>query len=277
MTISKILAPLFDRAEDVVTLSLAAEIALHFHVHVEVAGANLKPSEAEQQPLPVSSSCGDTPSGSGDAGPRLRPVFERWRRQHRLELQPECMHRGLASTSLFLLEDRSERRLAHRAQLADLVCLATKLDETESESTKGLHAVLFSSGRPVLLQPVRDKTAGTYKMGQPIVIGWNGSAEAIHAVMGALPLIQKSRRVEIISIGEKSVNAFDAYELAKYLAWSGVRAVATGFAIEDWTGGDVVDAAVDKGGKLLVMGARHEGNATTHILQNLPIPALMSA
>jgi hypothetical protein len=50
------------------------------------------------------------------------------------------------------------------------------------------------------------------------------------------------------------VNAFDAYELAKYLSWSGVRAAATGIALEDWTGGDVVDAALDRGAKLLVMG-----------------------
>jgi hypothetical protein len=114
-------------------------------------------------------------------------------------------------------------------------------------------------------------------MGEPIVIGWNGSVEAVRAVTGALPFIQTSRRVEVISIGEKSVNAFDAYELAKYLAWSGVQAAATGIAIEDWKGGDVVDAALDKGAKLLVMGARENGNATGHLLRTLPITVLMAA
>jgi hypothetical protein len=216
-------------------------------------------------------------SGSSDNGDGLRAVFELWRRQHRFELQPECTHRGLASTSWLSLNGRPEQRLAQRAQLADLVCLGVKPDETETGGTRDLRAMLFSSGRPFLLQPAGDNVGGTSIVGEPIVIGWNGSVEAVHAVTGALPLIQRSRRVDIISIGEESVNAFDAYDLAKYLAWSGVRAVAAGIAVEDWTGGDVVDAALDKGAKLLVMGARHSGNATSHILGNLPIPALIAA
>ena len=140
-----------------------------------------------------------------------------------------------------------------------------------------MQAVLFSSGRPVLIRPVSHDRRNAPIIGGPMVIGWNGSVEAVRAVVGALPLIQASRRVEVISIGEKSVNAFDAYELVKYLAWWGVQAGATGIAIEDWTGGDVVDAALGKGAKLLVMGAREKGNATSHMLRTLPMPALMAA
>jgi hypothetical protein len=276
MAINKIFAPLFDREEDTITLRLAAEIAMYFHAHVEVAGASLGPAGGGQEE-PRGSSRGDALSGSSDNEHSLRTVFERWRRQHRLELQPECTHRGLASTSWLSLQRRSEQQLAHRAQFADLVCLATKPGEMETRDTRDLHAVLFSSGRPVLLQPVGANMTRISIMGEPIVIGWNGSVEAVRAVTGALPLIQRGRQVEIMSIGEESVNAFDAYELAKYLGWSGVRAAATGIAVEDWTGGDVVDAALDKGAKLLVMGAHHRGNATSHMLKNLPIPALMAA
>jgi hypothetical protein len=251
MTISKIFAPHFDREEDTVTLSLAAEIAMYFHVHVEVAGASPGSADGRQEEPRRSVRGG---ASSGDNGDGLRTVFELWRRQHRLELQAECTHRGLASTSWLSLKDRPGQRLAQRAQFADLVCLGIKPDETETGDTRDLRAMLFSSGRPVLLQPAGDNMRGTSIMGEPIVIGWNGCVEAVHAMTGALPLIQRSRRVEIISIGEESVNALDAYELAKYLAWSGVRALATGIAVEDWTGGDVVDAALDKGAKLLVMG-----------------------
>jgi hypothetical protein len=137
--------------------------------------------------------------------------------------------------------------------------------------------LLFSSGRPILFRPVREDTRDAAIMGEPIVIGWNGSVEAVRAVAGALPFIQTSRLVEVISIGEKSVNAFDAYELAKYLSWSGVRAAATGLAMEDWTGRDVVDAALGRGAKLLVMGARVSGNATNHMFQTLPMTVLMAA
>jgi hypothetical protein len=99
----------------------------------------------------------------------------------------------------------------------------------------------------------------------------------VRAVTGAPPFIQTSRLVEVISIGEKSVNAFDAYELAKYLSWSGVRAAATGIALENWTGGDVVDAALARDAKLLVVGARMNGNATNHMFQSLPMTVVMAA
>jgi hypothetical protein len=146
------------------------------------------------------------------------------------------------------------------------ISYASASGEAEIQRTRVLHSLLFSSGRPILFRPGREDTKDAAIMGEPIVIGWNGSVEAVRAVTGALPLIQTSRLVEVISIGEKSVNAFDAYELAKYLSWSGVRAAATGIALEDWTGGDVVDAALDRGAKLLVMGARVNGNATNHVI-----------
>jgi len=92
-----------------------------------------------------------------------------------------------------------------------------------------------------------------------------------------MPLIRANRRVEVISIGEKAVNAFDAYEVAKYLAWSGVRATAVGIAIEDWTGGDVIDAALGRGAQLLIMGARQRGSVTSHMLRSLPITVFMAA
>lgn len=136
--------------------------------------------------------------------------------------------------------------------------------------------MLFASGRPALLRPMRDYAAAPL-LGQPVVIGWNGSVEAVRALAGALPFLAASRRVEVLSIGEESVNAFDAYELAKYLGWCGIRAAASGIAKEDWTGGDVVDAALAKGAKLLVMGARPGGGATSHMLDALPIAALMAA
>lgn len=48
-------------------------------------------------------------------------------------------------------------------------------------------------------------------------------------------------------------------------------------AMEDWRGGDVVDAALDRGAKLLVMGARVNVNATNHMFQTLPMTVLMAA
>jgi hypothetical protein len=265
MAIHKILAPLSNKTEGTATLRVAGEIATYFNAHVEVVIMNSNLPAAKLEGLPHRSS---------NTSPDLVTVFEQWRYRHRLELQSECTYRALASTSL-VIDELSETRLCERSRFADLVCFAVEPGKLENQHSLG--AALFSSGRPILLCPVRDGLEHVDVIGAPIVIGWNGSVEAVHAVAGALPFIQASRRVEVIAIGEKSVKAFDAYELAKYLAWTGVRALATGIAIEDWTGGDVIDAAVDKGAKLLVIGARENGNATSHILQTLPMMALMAA
>jgi len=272
MALNKILVPMFNGAENAVALNLAAEIAIYFHAHIEVAIAGSARSDSGQS---------YTTLRPGDATPDIDQgvfsLFEAWRHQRRLELQPECMYRALASTSLVVHNDAPESGVASRARFADLVCFALEPGEAEIQRTRALHSLLFSSGRPILLRPVREDREDAPIMGEPIVIGWNGSVEAARAVAGALPFIQTGRLVEVISIGEVSVNAFDAYELAKYLSWSGVRAAATGIALEDWTGGDVVDAALDRGAKLLVMGARVNGNATKHMFHTLPMTVLMAA
>lgn len=272
MAVNKVLVPMLKGAENAVALNLAAEIATYFHAHIEVVTASLtKPRSSQSY----------TTATSGDVTPDIEQgifsLFEAWRHQCRLELQPECAYRGLASTSLLVHNDAPESGAVGRARFADLVCIAVGPDEAETERRRVLHSLLFSSGRPILLRPVREDAKDVAIMGGPIVIGWNGSVEAVRAVTGALPFIQASRLVEVLSIGEKSVNALDAYELAKYLSWSGVRAAATGIAMEDWTGGDVVDAALDRGAKLLVMGARMNGSATNHMFQTLPMTVLMAA
>jgi len=249
--------------EDSATLELAAEVGLYFHAHVEVAGGGLESSGRSDALHP-------------DQREDLHTFFEQWRNRHGLALQFQCMHRGLTSASWVDLKGSVEM-LAHRAKFADLVCMAVKGGDTHCQDTRALDAMLFSSGRPALLQPMAIDVAKPSILGQPIVIGWNGSAEAVRALTGALPFIHASRRVEVLSIGEKSVNAFDAYELTEYLRWCGIRAIASGIALEDWTGDDVVDAAVEDGAALLVMGARRGGSATHHMLQTLPLAALMAA
>lgn len=274
MAISKIFVPVWGGEEDAATLDLAAEVGGYFHAHVEVASGGLQPGAKApgRRADPREASAKD-----------LHAVFEQWRNRHRLELEPEHVElqaepirRGLASASWVDLTNESDT-LAHRAKFADLTCLAVKPGDARGRAARALDAVLFSSGRPALLQPARDKGAEQSIMGQPIVVGWNGSVESVRALTGALPFIKVSRRVEVLSIGEESVNAFDAYEVVKYLGWSGIRATASGIAVKDWTGGDVVDAAVDEGAKLLVMGARRGGSATPHMLETLPIAALMAA
>lgn len=265
--ISKILAPILDIDEDRGTLTVAAELAMHFHAHVEVASVAPRGGNAQR-------------SGRTES---LRSIFDGWQREHRFRIQPECLHRGLASTTWMPLVGVPERELPRRAQVSDLVCLGRKRNGRGEPLSPLLEAMLFTTGRPVVIAPVTEGTEIPSLLGEPIIIGWNGSVEAVHAVTAALPLMRISTNVEIVSVGEDAVNAMDAYELARYLAWQGIRVNAAGVARKDWTGGDFVTIAAGRGAGLLVMGAHQRddtgalGNATRHVLEHVPMPVILAA
>lgn len=256
----KLFAPVLGLPGDTQTLALAAEIGTHFHTHIEVGIRG--GSRGEEAPL--------------DAA--VVETLERWRHSHRLRLDPDGRHPALPATSWSAI---AEGGIARCATYADLTCLA--IDRSRVDETSAIvQSILFASGRPLLLVPVSASGLPSI-LGEPVVIGWNGTSEAVHAVQCALPFLEISQRIDIISIGEETVNAIEAYALARYLTHRRIRAEASGIAKKDWTGGDVIDAAVARGARLLVMGAhvrtdeRRLGNATRHMLERIPIPVFMSA
>jgi hypothetical protein len=262
---------------------------MHFHAHIDV-GVHVRSRDGTRPPR-ISSGPSRSPSLAappdtplGDEAPidsAIAETLERWRQRYRLRPDPAGRHVGLPSTSWSSMEGGLERAIARRAIYADLTCLAVDRNRI-AEMSAVVQPILFTSGRPLLLVP----TAGADVppiLGEPTVIGWNGTVEAVHATTNALPFLEISPQIDIISIGEEAVNAIDAYALTKYLAHRRIRADASGIAKKDWTGGDVIDAAVARGARLLVMGAharpdeRRFGNATGHMLEHIPIPVIMAS
>jgi nucleotide-binding universal stress UspA family protein len=280
----KLFAPILGLPSDAQTLDLAAEIGTHFHAHIDV-GVHVRSRDGTRPP-PISPSPvaapPDTPLGDQvPFDPAIVETLERWRQRYRLRPDPAGRHVGLPSTFWSSIEGGLEHAVARRAIYADLTCLAVDRNRI-AEMSAIVQPILFASGRPLLLVP----TAGADVppiLGESTVIGWNGTVEAVHATTGALPFLEISPQIGIISIGEEAVNAIEAYALARYLAHRRIRADASGIAKKDWTGGDVIDAAVARGARLLVMGAhvrrdeRRFGNATRHMLEHIPIPVIMAS
>jgi nucleotide-binding universal stress UspA family protein len=286
----KVFAPILGLPSDTQTLDLAAEIGTYFHAHIDV-GVHVRGHD-RTRPQPISSdpspdparlaAVPDTPLGEeAPLDPAIVETLERWRQRYRLRSGPAGRHYGLPSTSWSSIDGGLERAIARRAIYADLTCLAVDRNRI-AEMSAIVQPILFSSGRPLLLVPIAGADVPPV-LGAPTVIGWNGTAEAVHATTSALPFLEISPHIDIISIGEEAVNAIEAYALARYLAHRRIRADASGIAKKDWTGGDVIDAAVARGARLLVMGAhvrpdeRRFGNATRHMLEQIPIPVIMSS
>jgi nucleotide-binding universal stress UspA family protein len=167
------------------------------------------------------------------------------------------------------------------ARLADLTILP-HLDRTEDEAAADtLHAVLFDSGRPVLIAP----RAPASQIGTRICLAWNGTVESSAALAASLPWLKRAEAVRVIHAGAYQRRGPTAADVVPYLALHGIAAEVSEFApLNRDVGAGLLDAASAFGADLLAMGAYSHsrlrqlilGGVTRHVLQNSKIPVLMS-
>jgi nucleotide-binding universal stress UspA family protein len=168
-----------------------------------------------------------------------------------------------------------------RARLNDLVVLGQSGRVTDKPHSDTLEETVVHGGRPVLLAPAR----ALGPIGEVIAIAWNASPEAARAVSGALPFLVEARAVHILSVGKEDDSLSDA-ELAAYLGWHGVTAVAHHVPPVKGvkTGEALLAAARDQSADLLVMGGYGHapwremifGGATAQIVGTSLLPVLLS-
>lgn len=146
-------------------------------------------------------------------------------------------------------------------------------------------AVIFGSGKATLVLPENPRKR-PFSLGT-IAIAWDFSRAAARAVADALPLLDKARKVHIVTvINEKAIDSkHSAEELAKNLSRHGIDVVldkvdAKGRPIDDVLNAYVISHAVD----VLVMGAYGHsrmrefilGGATKSMLAKPSLPILFS-
>lgn len=146
--------------------------------------------------------------------------------------------------------------------------------------------IVIGAGRPVLMIPenMQPKTIGTRA-----VIAWNNTREARRATFDALPLLQHSESVSILSIFPDGVASDDdrrsAEDLASALSRHGIKAdIKTSHPTDISAGDDLLSRIADESCDLLVMGGYGHtrlrelvfGGVTRHVLQHMTAPVLMS-
>jgi nucleotide-binding universal stress UspA family protein len=132
--------------------------------------------------------------------------------------------------------------LTDYARLRDLTIMP--VDESGFAGPWNPEAVIFGSGRPVLLVPhVSEKPFAL----DTATVAWDFSRPAARAVADALPLLAKAKRVHIVMVtNEKRIDSKrSGPELAKHLARHGVEVIL-----------DTVDAAGRGIGEALEYSAR---------------------
>jgi nucleotide-binding universal stress UspA family protein len=171
-------------------------------------------------------------------------------------------------------------RIAERARYSDLTLCPILNGETGIAE-----AVIFGSGRPVLLIPAR-QTSKPITLNTALV-AWDGSRMAARAIADALPLLEKVESVRVgVMLNDKPLDGSVAGQrLANFLSYHGISVVVDEVDAGDTGAGKAIETYVGThNADLLVMGAfGHSrlqefilGGATAHMLKQLPLPILMS-
>jgi nucleotide-binding universal stress UspA family protein len=180
----------------------------------------------------------------------------------------------------------TEPFVTRRAHCADLVILGQRIPDTDT----GLYRpedVILSCSRPVLVVPYAGRRPD--RLGENVLVAWNGSREAGRAVQDALPFMSASRAVTVLLVDpdDDLADVGLAQDLVAHLGRHGLNArthvirrdLAT-LAVSDTILTQVAELDAD----LLVMGAYSHsrlreiilGGVTRDILRDMNVPVLMA-
>ncbi len=185
-----------------------------------------------------------------------------------------------ASAALEIMTGRDEEVIPGQAMLADLTILPHPNDDEEASASECLHAVLFDSGRPVLIAP----RAAPQSVGKRCCIAWNGSVEGSAALGALLPWLKQADAVRVLHAGDYQRNGPTARALLPYLSLHGITADVLEFRpVNRDVGAGLLAAAAEFQADLLGMGAYSHsrlrqlilGGVTRHVLRRAEIPVLM--
>ena len=195
--------------------------------------------------------------------------------------ESEAAKAGVSFESIRQACNPAERAevLVEYARLRDLTIVPESGDRWIAEG------LIFGSGRPTLILPQHSGT-GPFALGT-VVVAWDFSRAAARAVSDALPLLERSAEVRVVSVlNEKHFDRkHSAEELSRNLSRHGIDVVLDRVDAGGKKIGSVLDDYVEShAADLLIMGAYGHsrlrefvlGGATRSLLSEPPLPILFS-
>ena len=287
MAIRKVLLPLTGTAAGEAALDTALRIARIWNAHV--TALHVRVDSRDVAPLAgeglsgamIEEMMSATETESADRAHAVRALFERFVAENHVVVAEARAGATTATASFASVTGREEDLVAQQARLADLTVVPHPEAGEDLSSSDALHAVLFDSGRPVLIAP----QVAPAQIGARVCIAWNGTAESAASVLAAMPWMQKAEAVRVLSADEYQRRGPGAADLLAYLALHGVNADSAVFRpIDREVGAGLLRAAKDFGADLLSMGAYSHsrlrqlilGGVTRHVLEHADLPVMMT-
>ena len=205
-----------------------------------------------------------------------------------VEFLDKCASRSVSAEWQFS-EDDAAKAVALAACCADLVIIgqtdpATRADDGVSASF--VTDVVLTAGKPVLIVPYTGHFEG---IGKRTLVAWNAAPESRRAMIDALPVLERSQAVEVVSFEEGGdhldPDENDRLAVHAYLQDHGVNATVVCHSAEDFPPGELIlSQALDDHADCIVMGAYGEtrdkgaslGSATRTVMKFMTVPVIMS-
>ena len=213
---------------------------------------------------------------SDEAVKSAQNFFERTSHQNGIKAELHQIMPGRLSLTNLLLP---------YARCADLIVMDDGFRDDGAELVEIPIRTAIESGRPTVVLPSKDLPS---KVGQRILIAWNGSREAARAVFDALPFLKSATTIQIISIatGAKAVApSAGGRSIARSLAQHGVQCKVDTIAGSGLSIGNALLRCMEEGEfDLMVMGCYGRsqieeyvfGGVTRHIMSHLSVPVFLS-
>lgn len=175
----------------------------------------------------------------------------------------------------------SDNGIGEYGRVFDLVAVGRPGNGLQAPRKSTLESALFESGRPLLIAPPQAPA----KLGECILIAWNGSSETARTVAFAMPLLAGAQDVPIVTIPGTRFPGPSDEQLAKNLRRHGIRARTVPVAdAAKPQGTAVLDTAASLGADLVIKGGYTQsrlrqlifGSATGQILAEATLPIFMA-
>lgn len=269
------------------TAFMAARIwQAHVHgLHVRIDPRDVAPLAGEGlSGAMIEEMMSATERESSERAKSVQAMFARYIAEHEIPAVSDpvaAFSAGRVTASFGSIVGREEDIVAQQARLSDMVVIAHPDSGDEISTSDALHAVLFDSGRPVMVTPKTPPAT----LGTRICVAWNGTAESAAAVAGAIPWLERAEAVRVLFADEYQRRGPEAAGLLDYLAWHGVNADSAQFKpLNNSVGAGLLAASAEFGADLQVMGAYSHsrlrqlilGGVTRHVLEHANITLIMN-
>jgi nucleotide-binding universal stress UspA family protein len=186
--------------------------------------------------------------------------------------------------STFDVSYAATRSITEMSRLYDLNIVAQPDRSNPSQADFLSEAVLFGSGRPVLIVPYI--THAPIKTDR-VLVCWDGGLPAARAVHNAMPFLRKAKTIDVVTVneqknanGEASSAALIGHLARRDLAATAYRLTADGPNIHN----AILSLAADNDTDLIVMGGYGHsrlrefilGGTTRGMFESMTVPTLVS-